>query len=645
MAIPVPFSRAFVLLLLALPGAWLLGRAASRRISNDRGARAVLAAGLALSLAVLAVHAASLAAGSLRVGLPIGLLATAAAGVAAEITHRRRALRARTAPTNRTNSSAPSDHADRPEGRPPSSWMFLTMIAATAAMTPVALGYHLHDELYLTGHMSVAAEIQNGVYPPRHLAFADTPLRYHYGFDMVTAAVTALLRVPVDRAIDLATLALFALSWCLFWALGERLLGRARAWLVPVGALLAGGVPVACDNPQRTLVGRVVDMCQIGPHYVNPPVPAYFFQHPWSIGIPVGLTALLLATSRRAPSERVRLAALTAVLAALSISQMTLFAAFLPAFVVAEALREGTFDRARALRMLAVAAASLLLAKLLGGFFVSVPGLPGLPFVAQLGFGRTLRETALWNAQTFGALLPLGLAGFFLLRRDRLLFGLLAAGSLLVVNTLRYEGTDDILKFATLASLSLAVLASAPLARCFPDRTTQRPPVAPWKTTAALALLASTTLSGAVFLWALDTGWPGIPAWMRSRPSPVTPADAEVITRLREQIRPGEAVYRNTAATHAYAQWGGLPQPWIHWTAKAFGFPPDRIAARERLFQTAPAPPETYLREGFRYFVLDRSREDRPLRDAAEQWLTQGKARRLQGTDQLLVIDLAPPAH
>ena len=648
MSVPVPFPRAFVLLGLAVPGVWLLGRALAHRVAQGRATRGPLAAGIAVSLAVLGVHLASLAFGSVWVGLPVGLVALAAAGVAAEVARRRRA----------GSGSA--------EGRAPSAWMFVTMVAATAALAPVALGYHLHDELYLTGHMSIAAQIQNGVYPPRHLAFPDVPLRYHYGFDLVAAALTALVHVPVDRAIDVATLGLFALSWALLWALGERLLGRGHAWVVPVCALFAGGLPVACDNAQPSLVGRVVDMCQIGRHYVNPPVPVYFFQHPWSLGLPVGVTALLVVTARRAsaaagepapespgegerpaapgargePDERVRLAVLAAVLGALSMSQMTLFAALLPAFVVAEAWGEGRVHPGRALRMLAVVGAAGALAKVSGGFLVSTPDMRGLAFVPQAGFGATLGETARWNAQTFGALLPLGVAGLLAMRRDRLLFGLLALGALVVVNTLRYEGTDDILKFATLASLALAVLSSGALARWLPSRFALAE-IVRWKPAAALACVGAITLSGAVFVGALGAGWRGVPGWMRAGPSPVAAADAEVIAWLRGRIRAGEGVYRAEVHGLGYAQWGGLPQPWIQWTVKAFGFTDDRIARREHLLRAPPEEPGAYLREGFRYLVLDGSPQDRPLRAAAEAWIARGEARRAKETGPLLVVDLA----
>src|SRR5580700_6392735 len=133
MAVPVPFSPAFVLLLAALPFVWLAGRTLARAVTVDLALRAVLPFGLGLAAWLLAVHVASLLAGSLRVGLPAGTLLVAAAGVIAD-------------------ARAPSPPA---EGRAPSRWMIVTAVASTALLAPVALRFALHDELYILGHMSI----------------------------------------------------------------------------------------------------------------------------------------------------------------------------------------------------------------------------------------------------------------------------------------------------------------------------------------------------------------------------------------------------------------------------------------------------------------------------------------------------------
>jgi hypothetical protein len=291
MPVPIPFSPAYALLIVTWAGAYLLGRAAAERISRDRGLRAVLPFALALCAFLLAVHAASLLARSLIIGLPAGSITVAVAGIAAEIARRR----------------APAPPS---EGRAPSPWMWLGMIAAVAVIAPAALLFDFHDELYFNGHMSIAAELQNGVYPPRHLSFPDFPLRYHYGFDLLVACLTALFRLSIERAIDAAILGLFALTFCLFWMLGERLLDRRRAWITPVLVLLGGGLPFGCPHPGPSIVTNVVVECKVGESVVNAPVISYFFQHPWSLGLPLAVSAILIFGERDAPRPRVRLATL-----------------------------------------------------------------------------------------------------------------------------------------------------------------------------------------------------------------------------------------------------------------------------------------------------------------------------------------------
>lgn len=620
MGVAVPFSRAFMLLLLALPGVGLLGSALARAISRDRAVRPVLGAGLAVVMAALGVHVASLAAGSLRVGLPVALVGLGAAGLVAEIARRR-------------------GGAGAGEGEPPSGWMIFAGLLATAAVAPLALGYHFHDELFLTGHMSIAAQLQNGVYPPRHLAFPDTPLRYHYGFDLVTASVSALLHLPLDRAIDAATLGLFLLAWCLFWALGERLIGRSRAWIVPLLSLFGGGLPLVCTNHPGPM-GRVLDICSTGAHYVNPPLASYFFQHPWTLGIPVGATTLLVLTSHRAPRESVRLAALGLCATQLAHSQITLFAGFVPSLLVAEALGRGGFDARRGLRALAVLAVAVAAAVALGGFFVRAPGVPPLEFTLRAGFGDTPAETLLWNLETFGALLPLGAAGLAVLRRDRVVLALLAAGSLVVVNALRFAGSNDIMKFATLGALALAIPSAAALGRLLPDRWTRAGAA---RGAGAAVLLGLGVLSSGAFAALMGARVPQIPWQLRLVPVTPGPADVQIIAWMRRTVRPGDLVYRAEPAGWAYAQWGGMPVPWIQWTVKAFGFAEERIEAREDLLHRHPHEVDPWRDEGIRFLVLDdTSAMDGMLRERAQAWIKAGEAREVGEVDGLLIVEILP---
>jgi hypothetical protein len=612
MDVPVPFPRADVLLLLALPGVWLLARALARAVTTDPGLRAVLPVGLGLSLWLSSVHAASLATGSLGAGLPVATLALGAAGVIAW--HRGR----------------PAPPARR---LPRAFWISLALTLALVA--PAALRFWFHDELSFTGHMSTAAALQNGIYPPRHLSLPDVPLRYHFGFDLFTACLTALLRLQVDRAIDVATLLLWSASWCLLHGLGERLSGRAGAWLTPLLALCAGGAPVACDRPLPSAWHAVVVDCAAGARSVNAPVTSYFFQHPWALGIPVAVTAVLLLTERRPPRPAARLLALWLVLSLLSLSEIALFATLGPCLIVAEARWEGAFTLRRGAALLGVAALAVGTARLAGGFCARVPAGAPLRLVLHAGFADDLATTLAWNARTFGALLPLGLAGLVVARRGRVLWGLLAAGSIAVVNGVRFVGTDDIMKFATVASLALGVLGASALARLGAR------PSAPRRAAVAV-LAAAATAASVAFLLAFALDVPGIPEALRRRPEPLSPPEIAALTFVRARARAGELVFHATRGSTGWAQWGGVPQPQRAWTDLVFGLPGVRLTARDQMLERAPyeVSAEAYRAQGFRWLVLD---GETWLTRASRGWIRAGKAREAARFGSLSIVELPRP--
>src|SRR5262249_39373582 len=146
----------------------------------------------------------------------------------------------------------------------------------------------------------------------------------------------------------------------------------------------------------------------------------------------------------------------------------------------------------RAVPMLGAAVVALVAAKGMGGFFTTAPGLRRLGFALHPGFADTARDTLGWNARTFGVLPNLDVAGLFARCRGRLLFGLLTAGSLVVVNSVRFSGSDDIIKFAALAQLAMGVLGSAAIASVY------RP--APARAALAASLAIAASAEGCLFL-------------------------------------------------------------------------------------------------------------------------------------------------
>jgi hypothetical protein len=205
-----------------------------------------------------------------------------------------------------------------------------------------------------------------------------------------------------------------------------------------------------------------------------------------------------------------------------------------------------------------------------------------------------------------------------------------------VVNTVRYPHSSDIMKFATLASIALSVAACAALSRLLPRGR----PASPARTAVASVLLSLVCVWGVTFPLCYALNLDEIPHGNQEKPSALDPSDVDAVVLLRRLARPGEMVYRAGAASYGYAQWGGLPQPQITWSTRAFGFPPARIAAREQLLHDVPEGPGPWRAQGFRWFVLEGSDEDTVLRERALAWVAEGEARLVATFGALQVIEL-----
>ena len=609
-----PLPASLLALLLALPGVWLAGRSAARRLGLDRASAALVGPAISLALWLLAVHAIAYAARSFVPGLVAGTLAVGAVGYAA--------WRLGDPPA---------------EGPPISRWAWAIAAVAAAVIAPMALRWSFHDEANIAGHMAITAEMQNGVYPPRHPTFPAFELRYHYGFDLVAAAVTALTRLRVDRAMDAVTLPCFAWTGALAFRLGEAHArpprARAAGAFGAVLLLFGGGLPFVCAPALPPNVPTWIGQCSIAGLALNPPFVSYFFQHPWTVGAPLALAALIVAEgAARGPT---RLAALGLLLFALSFTQIVLFLAVGGALLAAEAVAsDGASERAGAvrairrgaLRVLFLAAAIALVivaARRLGGFFAPPPDGASSGLVAHLGVAGKLADTLRWHLASFGLLLPLGVAGLFTRTRGRLALAALLGGGLLVLNVVRYGLSWDAVKFGTVAAIALSLLGGAALARLWVARP------ALLGRALSLGLLGCAIAPGLAHPIVFGLDLPGIPLGNFPKTAELlSPADEEAASWLRTRVAPADVVYRSIPASYGYAPWAGLPQPWVESQTRAFGFSASRIAARQNLVRGLPPDPDRWLAQGVRWLVLDgRDARDRRLGELAAGWVSAGRAR------------------
>ncbi len=513
--------------------------------------------------------------------------------------------------------------------------MIVSAVLSTLLIAPMTLNWAFHDEQLYTGHTGVVSQLLNGHYPPRHMTFPELEYRYHYGFDVAAAAVSAVLRISPGAAIDVVTLASWPYTWCLLWVLGDTLLGRGRGWLTALITLFGGGLPYLLALHDGYYVARLVLICEVGGMDLNPPMISYFYQHAWGLGLPLALCATLLLLER----DRVgplRYACLAVLLSALSFSQVVLYASLAGALTVAEVFCDRTLRGRRLAGTGAALAFALLAGWAAGGFFLPPPDQMGMGIHFQRGVAATPSDTLVWHLLTYGLLLPLGICGFAFLSRGRLFLALLVAGSLGVLNFLTYAHSWDLVKFGTVAALALAITSSATVTRVLALRP------AFLGRALGLILLAGLTADGLAFplLFAIDA--PGIPLAMYPKEASRPPSgdDLQAIGWLRRQVPPDEIVYRKQSAALAYDHVGGLAVPWFDGLTDTFGFSQQRMDRRRRLLLEPPGDPETYDAEHLRWFVL--GPEDTPVARHVDRWTEQGRARVVARFGSLRVVRLLP---
>ncbi len=622
-----PLSPLLALLLFCIPAIVLFGRALGHWLDGDSQVRAVLTPAFALAPWLLAIHVVGRFTRSFPVGLVAGTLIIALAGVFLFVQQRKTKFSSKT-------------------GQRASRWMWLCAALAALGIAPTALGWAVHDELNQTGHMSLAAQMLNGVYPPRHNTFPSAELNYHYGFDLLVAVTAALTHLRVDKAIDAVTVFCWGWSFCVAWVLGERATG-SRGVVIATTLLVGSGLPMLCAKDRPIEFMDLLGGCSIDGIWPNPPLVSYFFQHPWALGIPLALSTILVAHERRCRTIP-RFCMIIALLVMLSLSQFTLFATLAPSIAAQEffssdippkrfleRLFGARFSLFRGILLVIAALVALFFATRIGGFFALAANRHGPTIIVrpQWGVTATFNGSLRWLAASFGFLIPLAFTGIFFVRRIRVLALCLFLGSLLVINTLRIKETWDIVKFATIGAIAAGILAGVTLDRLISIK--RRYVGVP------LAILLFLVTTGAGFAFPITFGWDAgrLPARTPRTPAALWGPDDEVTTFLRAHMKPGEVMYRAKYAGTYYAVWTGLPQVWTEKHATSFGFTPERVARRERLLRDFPSAPEPYVSESVRWFVLEKTR-DPVLWDYADQWIAKRRAREVMKTGGLRVVEL-----
>jgi hypothetical protein len=561
--------------ILALPGIAFAAFAINAAIfpREDRPFCTIPAIGLVLTL--LPTHVLALAFGSLSTGLAAAWGITGLAGYA-WIARRWRECR----------FALWTDHA---------GWAYklsITSLATLPIILPTIL-LNFHDETPYGTHFSRIAHLQNGIYPPRYLYEPSLLQRYHHAFDLAGAIVTGLLRVRLDHAVDLLTLALWPCTFLLLWRLGEHAGGKRAGVAVALTVCFSGGWPALAWYWSQC------GSCFINELWLSPPFISNFFQHPWSIGVPVlCLVVLQRAVLPQIDNRILGLGGFVCSLTLLSLSQVALFIPTVMALGLAEIWNLVVYRDRLAKPVIFSLGLSLLGAKLIGGFFTSGPYPPGGGIfdtglvVRDFSNLSAVLDQIKWNLASFGALLVFGTFGLLYAKNQKVFLITLAALTLVIANLLRYKYSWDIVKFSGVSFIVLAIGSGIVLSNmaAYP-RTMGRRVIFGLS---ALAVVGQGAPFPILVLSGYDPGGHSFPQSIQmirpyfSTAYPVNSDDARAVSFLRTHMGPSEILYVAPDMAEPYGVWGGLPTQLSAYPAESgdddeYGLGREKFAARKGL--------------------------------------------------------------
>lgn len=609
-AIPTPWWL-FALIPL-LPPIWFLSRYLSRGAGLSPAHDFVVSLGVFVFTWLTTVHLVSLWLSDFYQGLVISTLALAAGGavllVKLDAAQRRQLLKVAGPLTTRET---------------------LVLVGLVLLLVPSFYIGEFWDRKFFFSHHALVSQVLNGVYPPRDPMFASEVLTYHFGIDTLYAMFVALTHGRQDIVMDLVSLGLWAYYLAMLALLGRALFGgNGGIWTMLLGGL-AGGLRLLGDAPDAKFLWQKYLFTQdafVGDVLVNHPFVSYVFQSPFILGTAAAFLVLLLATyTQQHGFTRGRGQVLFLTVVAMPFSNIALFLTVV-ASILGGALVLWLWQRQRRFLylMLVVLAAAMLFpftSNVLEAGDQELRSKTELLGLARYGIAGSADNSAgwnilldlSWNLVTFGLLLPLGVYGLVRHHRRSLWMVFLFCGSFVVLNAIAYRGLWDMVKFATVAALVLAVF-TAPVLQQMWERPRLRLPVA------GLLLVLSWDALGLV----ATSGWLRLPAqgslskdgyysWMWHS---ISDDDKRAIAWLRTRVGPGELVLRtpdnklcpdgpgeDCFLHKAYGLIGGLPQPWPRHYALGSGFSEQAIARRDGLAEALPDEPGPWMTEGVRWAV------------------------------------------
>ncbi len=604
---------------LLLPSIVFTGVFIARRCIAHPGSRRVAALPLGLALWMLATHLIARATCSFVIGAAAGSLLVAIPGSFELVRLARR-------PGSLTSCFRAVWGRCRVERA--------IKVGAIALMAVPIFRDHFHDELTLAGHDFIVERMLMGHYPPAVPFFPSDEYRYHFGFDLLAALLGAIFRVGAPLAIDLLGVVLLLSILASMAQIGRIWLGARRGSWLALPGFFGGGITLFATPEYDTVAWRLSGFGTVELHWLGPPISSYFFQHPFALGMALGLAAYAVHVGKVRRDGLRRFVPLAIFVVGLPLAQVAIAAVFGCALLIAEAFDGERFSRRGAIGGALVLATLAALRPFLGGWFASAPGdSVGPSILPSLGPVDEPLESIVWLAQTFGLLLPLGFLGLAKLRRGRFAALLVIAAGLGLGSTVRYAYSWDMVKFIAIAQLMLALTTAFLLILGFQRAVELGRP----RQRILVAVAGIVVLHAGIAFPVVTALVPDGPL-ARSRRVVASADWRSAIELLRERTSPEDIVYERSAR-HEMVNQFGLNVPHLGWVARALGYVGPRTVGREAFLAELPPQAARWREQGIFWFALE---VDEPLAATAAAWLSSGEAELVARFGDVSVIRLVP---
>ncbi|MEK7562803.1 MAG: hypothetical protein AAB544_00205 [Patescibacteria group bacterium] len=615
-----PSPKILAALLAFLPGIWRLTQFIVSRSSLRKDAIGIMP-GLALALWILSTHIFGLLLQDFYLGIAagtsfLGLLGYSTAGKSG-------ASRA------------------RPFAYPTMLWW--SAIVGTLILLPAVVLKDNWDKLgTITGHFSITEQIVNGIYPPRHLTFANVLLPYHYAVDTLFAMVRVVFRLRFDVAIDLVTTVLFFYTILLYGHIGTRLFGKKVGPIAGFLGAFTSGLPFISS------LGFFNDM--------PPDVANNWFQHPWTLGIPLGLTLFLMLTNLDAEKKTnpLSLLAIMVVTTVLGMAQTALYGIFVISvlgwaaitWLIAMARDAGGTSPERPRHLIDVVYA--VIAGAFVSFIVSDTTALIVRAVSEslVPRGSVLHgswsQMILWNLQCFSIPLLFGIMGMVWARRMYIPSLIMAFGAIFVFNRYEYLYSWDIVKFTQVAWIPLSIFAAGFIAHVLThSRYSLR--------IAFILPAVSLVMASMGFLW--QSGTEGFQAWKEDTnvgnhtalwmelPRKNIPRNfIHALAWVRQNVQAGEiTLLPSEERTFDAAILAGLPVLLPGWGDHSLGFGAEEIDRRTQMLENIMTDlHREYTNEGVRWIV---SSPESDTNSQINEWISQGVIAQVAAFDDTIVYE------